>query len=109
MAIRDYHDKDTADFVAGKRVRAFEQCAKNAAKAIMKLQVVERLIELRNPPSNHFEALVGEAGRYSIRIDRKWRVCFGWAPSEAVPEGAEARLLMVPGEPFDVEITNHYD
>jgi proteic killer suppression protein len=108
VAIRDYHDKDTASFVEGKRVRAFEQCAKAAVKAITKLQVVERLIELRNPPSNHFEALGGaRAGQYSIRIDDKWRVCFRWAPAEPVAEGAA--ILMAPGEPYDVEITNHYD
>jgi toxin HigB-1 len=107
MAIRDYHDKNTASFVEGKRVRAFEQCAKAAAKAITKLQVVERLIELRNPPSNYFEALSGDrAGQYSIRIDDKWRVCFRWAPAEPLPEGVD--ILMVPGEPYRVEITLHY-
>lgn len=107
MTIRDYHDKDTAAFVAGQRVRRFQQCERNAIKAIAKLQAVTRLIELRNPPSNHFEALDGEPGRYSIRIDRKWRACFRWVPTESVPEGAD--MLMVPGEPYDVEITNHYD
>lgn len=107
MTIRDYRDKDTAAFVEGERVRKFEQCQKGAIKAIAKLQAVTRLIELRNPQSNHFEALAGEAGRYSIRIDRKWRVCFRWAPSESVEEGAD--ILTVPGEPCDVEITNHYD
>ena len=104
MAIRDYHDKDTADFVEGKRVREFEQCKSAAIKAIAKLQNVTRLIELRNPPSNNFEALGG--GRYSIRIDRKWRACFKWAPLAPLEEGAD--LLMVVGEPYDVEINNHY-
>lgn len=107
MAIRDYPDKDTASFVAGERVRRFEQCERGAIKAIAKLQAVTRLIELRNPPSNRFEALANEPGRYSIRIDRKWRVCFRWAPIEPLPEGAD--ILMVSGEPCDVEITNHYD
>ena len=107
MPIRDYRDRDTAAFVEGKRVRKFEQCANGATKAIMKLQAVGRLIELRNPPSNHFEALAGEPGRYSIRIDHKWRACFRWAPIEPIPDGAD--ILTVPGEPCDVEITNHYD
>jgi proteic killer suppression protein len=107
MAIRDYRDRDTAAFVEGRRVRAFEQCARVAIKAITKLQVVERIIELRNPPSNNFEALAGESGKYSIRIDRKWRLCFRWAPFGEAPEGAD--ILLVPGEPYDVEITNHYD
>jgi proteic killer suppression protein len=110
MAIRDYHDKDTAAFVekGGKGVRAFEQCVKAATKGLTKLQAVERLVELRSPPSNRFETLHGEDGRYSIRIDRKWRLCFRWKPlEEPVPEGQD--ILMVQGEPYDVEITNHYD
>jgi len=107
VAIRNYLDRNTAAFAEGKRVRAFEQCAKGAIKALTKLQVVERLIELRNPPSNHFEALTNERGRYSIRIDQKWRVCFRWAPIEPPPEGTD--ILLVPGEPYEVEITNHYD
>jgi proteic killer suppression protein len=107
MAIRDYHDRDTAAFVEGRRVRAFEQCARAAVKAITKLQVVERMIELRNPPSNNFEALVGEPGKYSIRIDRKWRLCFRWAPLGEIAEGID--ILLAPGEPYDVEISNHYD
>ena len=107
MAIRGCHDKHTEDFLAGKRVRAFQQCAKQAVKALTKLQAAERLVELRNPPSNNFEALAGEPGRYSVRIDRKWRVCFCWEPHEPVPEGTD--VVMVEGEPYDVEITNHYD
>jgi len=110
MAIRDYDNKNTAAFVekGGRGVRAFEQCAKAAVIALTKLQVVERLVELRSPPSNNFEALHGEDGRYSIRIDRKWRLCFRWKPlEEPVPEGQD--ILMVQGEPYDVEISNHYD
>jgi proteic killer suppression protein len=110
MAIRGYHDKDTAAFVekGGRGVRAFEQCARAAVKALTKLQVVERLVELRSPPSNNFEALRGEDGRYSIRIDRKWRLCFRWKPfEEPIPRGQD--ILTVQGEPYDVEISNHYD
>ncbi len=97
MAIRDYHDKDTASFVRGERVRRFEQCRPGAVKAIAKLQAATRLMDLRNPPSNRFEALAGEPGRYSIRIDNKWRVCFRWAPSEPPSEGTDP--LMVPASP----------
>ncbi|SRR6266702_4204364 len=105
MAIRSYRGRDTEAFAAGERVRAFQQCERRAVKALTKLQAVERLIELRNPPSNEFEAMRGDRqGEYSIRIDRKWRVCFKWAPHEPAPEGVDA--LMVPGEPYDVEITD---
>lgn len=107
MAIRGCLDKNTEAFLAGKRVRAFEQCNKGAIKALTKLQAAVQLIDLRNPPSNRFEALRGEPGRYSIRIDGKWRLCFRWEPREAVPAGAD--ILTVPGDSYDVEITNHYD
>jgi toxin HigB-1 len=106
MAIKGCRDRDTEAFLAGERVRKFEQCAKQARKAIAKLQAAEQLIDLRNPPSNNFERLEGELG-YSIRIDRKWRACFKWETREPVAEGAD--ILTAAGEPYDVEITNHYD
>ena len=37
------------------------------------------LNDLRVPPSNHLERLEGDrAGRYSIRVNRQWRLCFLW-------------------------------
>ena len=35
--------------------------------------------DLRNPPGNHFEALEGRNGFYSIRINVQWRVTFSWS------------------------------
>jgi proteic killer suppression protein len=88
-------------------VRKFEACSKAATRALTKLQAAIQLYDLRNPPSNHFEALGGDrAGQYSIRIDRQWRVCFRWATLEVLPEGED--IGTVPGEPYDVEINNHY-
>lgn len=105
MAIRSCRDRRTADFLAGERVRAFEECAKAAARALTKLQAATRLYDLRNPPSNRFEALHGSrGGEYGIRIDAKWRICFRWALLE---EGGD--IGTAPGEPYDVEINNHYD
>ena len=37
------------------------------------------LEDLRIPPSNHLEPLKGDrAGQYSIRINKKYRICFTW-------------------------------
>jgi len=37
------------------------------------------LRDLKSPPGNRLEALSGDrAGQHSIRINDKWRVCFGW-------------------------------
>ena len=40
--------------------------------------------DLRAPPGNRLEALRGDrAGRYSIRINDQWRVCFVWRDGDA--------------------------
>jgi toxin HigB-1 len=41
--------------------------------------------DLRVPPSNRLEKLKGErAGRYSIRVNDQWRVCFHWDRGDAL-------------------------
>lgn len=46
------------------------------------------LNDLRIPPSNRLERLEGDrAGRYSIRVNRQWRLCFTW--TEHGIEGVE--------------------
>jgi len=108
MPIRDYRDKRTASFVEGERVRAFEGFERQAGRAIAKLQSATRLMDLRYPPSNRFEALGGNRrGEYSIRINDRWRVCFCGAFTEQPRDGAD--ILTVTGEPYDVEITDHYN
>ncbi len=70
------------------------------------LNAAARLVELRNPPSNRFEALGGDRnGQYSIRINDRWRICFCWAFSED-PAGKDP--LMVPGDAVDVEIADYH-
>ena len=53
-----------------------------------KLQMLDAactLNDLRVPPSNHPEKLKGDLrGRYSIRVNRQWRLCFQWNGEEAV-------------------------
>ena len=42
------------------------------------------LDDLRIPPANRLEKLVGDrAGRWSIRINDQWRLCFRWADGHA--------------------------
>ncbi|EHJ45985.1 plasmid maintenance system killer (plasmid) [Solidesulfovibrio carbinoliphilus subsp. oakridgensis] len=64
-----------------KRFRAFQR---SAERALRKLEAAVELIDLRQPPSNRFEALHGDReGQCSIRINDKWRLCFTWGPSGA--------------------------
>jgi proteic killer suppression protein len=106
MPIRTYADRRTADFAAGARIKEFQAFERQAAKGLTKLNAAVRLIELRNPPSNRFEALGGDrGGQYSIRINDRWRICFRWSFSEDL---AGRDPLMVPGEAVDVEIVDYH-
>jgi proteic killer suppression protein len=45
-----------------------------------RLDSAERLDDLRVPPGNRLEALVGDRkGEHSIRINDQYRICFRWA------------------------------
>ena len=51
-----------------------------------KLQLIDDAecdLDLRSPPSNHFEKLSGKLkDKYSIRVNGQWRLIFGWDGSE---------------------------
>lgn len=52
------------------------------------LDAAEVLADLRVPPGNRLEKLVGgRAGQYSIRVNQQWRICFRW--TDAGPEDVE--------------------
>lgn len=58
-----------------------------AAVALRKLNYLHAaggLDDLRVPPSNHLEKLKGDRKhQYSIRVNRKWRVCFEFEDAAA--------------------------
>ncbi|MCK5542954.1 MAG: type II toxin-antitoxin system RelE/ParE family toxin [Desulfobacterales bacterium] len=47
-----------------------------------KLQIIDDAtcdLDLRSPPSNHFEKLAGSLkGKHSIRVNKQWRLIFIW-------------------------------
>ena len=50
-----------------------------ATRKLDQLDSVIRLEELRVPPGNRLEALVGtRRGQHSIRINDQYRICFVW-------------------------------
>jgi proteic killer suppression protein len=94
--ILGFRDKRTRDFAAGKRVPAFEGIRRQAEMRLDRLEAAPDLAALRGFPGNRLEALRGDRrGRYSIRVNDQWRICFRW------PGGA-------PG-PSDVEIVDYHD
>lgn len=57
------------------------------------LNRAETLQDLRVPPANRLERLVGSRkDQYSVRINDQWRVCFEWQDGDA----------------FDVEIVDYH-
>jgi toxin HigB-1 len=106
MSIRNCKDKKTEQFLGGKRIKEFQAFADRAAIALTKLQAATKLVDLRNPPSNRFEAMGGDRkGEYSIRINKQWRVCFKWAPHA---EASGRDILQAEGDAYDVEITDYH-
>ena len=56
-----------------------------------KLQLIDDATcdpDLRSPPSNHFEKLIGNlAGKHSIRINKQWRLVFTWSGERGEAQG----------------------
>jgi proteic killer suppression protein len=50
-----------------------------AERKLAMLDAATELRDLRSPPGNRLEALIGDrAGQHSIRINGQWRICFVW-------------------------------
>ena len=81
-------------FRCGKTKALFERISvappwrEIAPVALRKLNYLHgagRLEDLRVPPSNRLEKLKGDRKRqYSIRINKKWRVCFEFEDGNAL-------------------------
>ncbi len=84
MLIRSFRCPDTAALFADQPVRRFRSIERVARRKLLYLHAARRLEDLRCPPGNRLEALKGDrAGRYSIRINDRWRICFVWRDGEA--------------------------
>jgi len=64
-----------------------------ARRKLEVLDAAEKLEDLRIPPSNRLEKLLGKReGQHSIRINDQWRICFRWREGNA----------------YDVEIVDYH-
>jgi proteic killer suppression protein len=88
--IVSYRDKRTADFAAGKRVKAFSGIERPARLKLDRLEAAHTLADLAALPGNRFEALKGDRkGQCSIRINDQWRICFEWPEKSPGPTNVE--------------------
>lgn len=83
--IRSFGCKETEKIWEGQASRKLPRDIQNRAlRKLRQLDAAMVLDDLKNPLSNHLEALKGNRkGQMSIRINDQWRVCFRWEDGEA--------------------------
>jgi proteic killer suppression protein len=94
FVIKSFRDDETEKIYNLRRSRRLPADIQQVAlRKLRMLNNAQNLIDLGIPPANHLEKLAGKrAGRYSIRINDQWRICFGWKENAA----------------FDVEIVDYH-
>lgn len=94
--IKSFRCSDTELIFHERKPKKLRLDNKLLTKALTRLRLLdgaETIYDLYNPPSNHFESLRGDRkGQCSIRIDRRWRICFRFEEGEA----------------YDVEIVDYH-
>ncbi|MFV0388436.1 MAG: type II toxin-antitoxin system RelE/ParE family toxin [Pyrinomonadaceae bacterium] len=92
--IKSFGSKETEKIWSGIRVKNISIEVQNIGRR--KLRMINNsqdIFDLRIPPSNRLEKLVGNLnGFYSIRINKQWRLIFRWKNGNA----------------FDVKITDYH-
>ena len=78
--IRGFRDKTTEAVFDGEQPKGFPSDLLSVARRKLRyLNAAVDLADLRSPPGNRLEALVGDRkGQHSIRINDQFRVCFVW-------------------------------
>ena len=92
--IRSFRDRETARLCERQRARRLPgDIQRVALRKLRQLDAAVDLADLRVPPGNRLERLVGDrAGQFSIRINDQWRICFRWQDADA----------------FDVEMVDYH-
>ena len=76
--------RDTEKLFYNNAVKRFHSFAKQARVKLKLLNSSTTINELRSPPGNRLELLVGTRNhQHSIRINNQWRLCFTWHDSNA--------------------------
>lgn len=83
--IRSFADKETEKIFGREFSRKLPNDIQRIARRKLEiLDAAESLNDLRVPPSNRLEKLLGtRTGQNSIRINDQWRICFEWREQDA--------------------------
>lgn len=75
--IKSFADKTHID-------RLPEHLQRITKRKLLMLDAAINLQDLKVPPGNRLEKLKGDRkGRYSVRINDRWRICFNWKDNNA--------------------------
>jgi len=84
IMIKSFKCRKTEKFYDGYFVKEFSSFDKLADEKLFMLENAHQVIDLRSPPGNRLESLKGDRkGQYSIRINKRWRLCFIWENGNA--------------------------
>jgi len=81
--IISFADKMTEDIYHGRASKAalkfpvlLHRIAQRKLSILNRAKIIQ---DIKVPPSNHLEVLKGDLkGKYSIRINKQWRIVFNW-------------------------------
>ena len=77
--IRSFACELTEDLFNSKPTRNFVNIERVARRKLLQLHAVTNLLDLRVPPGNMLELLIGKRkGQHSIRINSQWRIYLIW-------------------------------
>lgn len=85
--ILSFHDAATEDLFDGRATgAAIRRCPvvlwPVVVRKLDQLNQAQAIRDLAAPPGNRLEALRGDRrGQYSIRVNERFRICFGWTPN----------------------------
>lgn len=77
--IKSFKCTDTQTLFTTGKSRVFSAFLSVATRKLTMLDNATTINDLRTPPANHLEKLIGDRkGAYSIRINDQFRLCFVW-------------------------------
>jgi len=82
--IRSFYCKKTESLFNDIDILKFRSFERVARRKLMYLNSARVLQDLKVPPNNRLESLKGNRkGKYSIRINDQWRICFSWKDNDS--------------------------